>query len=123
MRPLLVVEDERLVARRAEQELRAGHLDIAGQRASGKQTPRREGRRRVREGLPRVGERFVVHVLVEEREPVEIRALVRRRSEHVQRRREDPLQIRKRRGPGQQGQVPPRLVGNLRGIIQSVAIR
>src|SRR5215813_12706741 len=73
VRPLLVVENEALDGGRAEAPAPAGHLDVASQRAGTMacRTPK-IFRPRISERLSRIDERLYVHVLVPDREVVEI---------------------------------------------------
>ena len=75
MRPFLVVEDERVTARlRSQEERAAWNTDVAGQRATSlrRRACAEERRRRITERLPRVGERFGVHIFVKHGETDEI---------------------------------------------------
>ena len=67
MRPLLVVEHEGLVGRRAQEEGAPRDRDVTGPGTSAVgPAARGQGRRRVAQRLSRVEERLVVHVLVED---------------------------------------------------------
>src|SRR5215470_11317276 len=84
MRPLLVVEDETGIIDAAEHEFSAGDLRIAESRVRSPAFSRNVRRRSAPpeagttkgERLPRVSDRFAVHVFVEQREFEEISFLI-----------------------------------------------
>src|SRR5262245_41222531 len=79
MDPLLVVEDERLLAARAEPEASPGNGDVTLRRRGRRRRSRGTGFDRARIGvrLPRIGEGFVVHVLVEGGQEEEVETAIR----------------------------------------------
>src|SRR5262249_33523376 len=80
VRPLFVVEDERLFGKRSQQKLSPGDVGISGKRSgiAGTRWPRaRKSRRAPRVSLTRVGEGLGVHVFVEHAQLDEIAFLIR----------------------------------------------
>ena len=125
VRPLLVVEDEGQVAARPEHEGAAGHPAVARERASA--AGRRDGRKRrgrIGQRLPGVGERLVVHVLVEDREEVEVPFRGRRLAcrEALLDARQDGLEVAKRLAHGRKREVPPRVVRDPARVVEAVAV-
>jgi hypothetical protein len=79
---------------------------------------------RIAEGLPRVGERFIVHVFVERDMSHEIRevGLHRIRPEVIQNAFEDAIHVLEGVGAGGEGEVPPGVVGNAHRVVERVPI-
>ena len=125
VRPLLVVEDERLVGRSTDTITSAGNLNVAWKRTAIRgRRGTLERRSRIAQTLPRVRTRLTVHVFVKRAQETQIRHGFRwfARLEPTHHLVFDVLQIREELSPRGERERPPRPMRHVKRVEHLVAI-
>ena len=127
MGPLLVVEDEGEILGRADQVFATGDLDVTrtGAAIDGGRPLTLGDRRRIAQGLARVGQGFGMHAFVEGGEPVEVkffRPKLKFAGDTLAAALEDFVHVAQCVIAVGQQQLPARVMSDIGGVVQPVAM-